>query len=452
MKITGIDIGEYRQFKNIKFDFTYPADHKKAGRPLEKVCFIGQSGTGKTTLLNLFFSVFEIINDGYDLLDGKGFSYSSLHNYVTFKNKINVRISINDKSVNFSNELIDVDIPVGSSLIRWINNDNGIYEDLRRNDKFTLFIRDYISREADAFLSDQKGQPQTFSDFVKTDGQVEKEKNARGERIDSASSKKVVSLGDMQSLSIWQYLLQEINQYDEETVQQVTKIIQNTQENFKLTEELQKWIDADPRIKLAKECLNPILSELFLEVDISAKGSIPVTLCTKQGIKIDNSHLSTGTRQLLTTAIPIYKFDTTDTVILFDEPERSLYPDIQQGLVKYYTSLAPKAQFFFATHSPFVASAFEPCERFILYFDENGEVKFHNGVAPEGDDPNDILRQDFGMEYLMLQKGLEAYEEYRRLAMQIRAETDEEKKNQLIVERLELGNRYNFAGQYAQSK
>ncbi|WP_155297360.1 hypothetical protein [Spirosoma aerolatum] len=50
MKITGIDIGEYHQFKNIKFDFTYPADHPKAGQPLEKVCFIGQSGTGKTTL------------------------------------------------------------------------------------------------------------------------------------------------------------------------------------------------------------------------------------------------------------------------------------------------------------------------------------------------------------------------------------------------------------------
>ena len=51
MKITGIEVGEYRQFKNIKFDFTYPEDHTKAGQPLEKVCFIGQSGTGKTKLL-----------------------------------------------------------------------------------------------------------------------------------------------------------------------------------------------------------------------------------------------------------------------------------------------------------------------------------------------------------------------------------------------------------------
>ena len=60
MKITGIEIGEYRQFKNIKFDFTYPADHAKAGQPLEKVCFIGQSGTGKTTLLNVIWDFFEV--------------------------------------------------------------------------------------------------------------------------------------------------------------------------------------------------------------------------------------------------------------------------------------------------------------------------------------------------------------------------------------------------------
>ncbi|MCY7356572.1 MAG: ATP-binding protein, partial [Rudanella sp.] len=215
--------------------------------------------------------------------------------------------------------------------------------------------------------------------------------------------------------------------------------------------ELQAWLAKNPRIELAENCLNPILEKFFLELSLAGESKSPISLRTKAGVQIPNNTLSTGTRQLLATAIPIYKFDTKDTVILFDEPERSLFPDVQRELVRYYTGLAPDAQFFFATHSPIIAAAFEPCERFILYFDENGEVKFHNGVAPEGDDPNDILRQDFGMEYLMLQKGLEEYERYRQLAMQIRVETDEEKKNQLIFERLELGNRYNFAGQYAKN-
>ena len=461
MKITGIEIGEYRQFKNIKFDFTYPKDHPKAGQPLEKVCFIGQSGTGKTTLLNIIGDFFQVVNDGFQILSNN-FSVLSVTHYEAFKNDISIRILVQDEHIEFSKKDIiepsepyinDTKIIAGSSF-NWVKRYD-FHENVKHCNKFCIFIKDSIAREADAFLFDQKDQPQTFSDFVKTDTQIEKEKVTREERIQEAGLKKVVSLGDLQSLSIWQYLLKDIDNYDEASRTLVMNLMQGAQSATasKVVEELQKWIVDTPnaRIELAERCLNPILNNFFLEVDTNA-GNVPIALRTKQGTKIDSSYLSTGTRQLLATAIPLYKFDTTDTVILFDEPERSLFPDIQRILVDYYISLAPKAQFFFATHSPIIASAFEPCERFILHFDENGEVKCHTGIAPEGDDPNDILRQDFDMAELMLQKGLEAYDEYRRLAMAIRAETDEEKKDQLIIERLELGNRYNFAGQYAQSK
>lgn len=450
MKITGIEIGEYRQFKNIKFDFTYPTDHPKAGQPLEKVCFIGQSGTGKTTLLNVI----------WDLMDAIGLAAYSYHARGEIHKSVNVSfpdsiksskysINIEGNSINFDrNQVFDKsDI---AFLRHWFETNMMWTSKIVSSNKVCLYIKDSIAREADAFLFDQKDRPQTFSDFIKTDTQIDEKKNQLEEKIRAIDFKKNISLGDMQLLSAWQYLLKEISEYDETTVKKITSIIQNTPKN-KVQEELQKWIDADPRHELAEKCLNPVLNKFFLEVDTEA-GNVPIALRTKGGIKINSSYLSTGTRQILATSIPLYKFDTTDTVILFDEPERSLFPDIQRGLISYYTSLAPTAQFFFATHSPIIASAFEPCERFILYFDENGEVKFHNGVAPEGDDPNDILRQDFDMAELMLQKGLEAYEEYRHLAMQIRAETDENRKNQLIAERLELGNRYNFAGQYAQSK
>lgn len=445
MKITGIDIGEYRQFKNIKFDFTYPESHPKAGQPLDKVCFIGQSGTGKTTLLNVIWGFFTLTGEAHEFIKKRRMhidykSYDALFYPVS--------ISVADKNIKstyISSSLEDDEDPVAvqvSNAINWLKETEFLqqYDTL---EKTCLYIKDSIAREADAFLFDQKNQPQTFSDFVKTDIQIEKEKVSREERINEAGLKKYVSLGDMQSLSMWQYLLKEINTYDEVTVQEITKIVQSTPQS-KVTEELQKWIAADPRIELAEKCLNPILDKFFLEVNIGAKGNVPIALCTKQGVKIDSSYLSTGTRQILATSIPLYKFDTKDTVILFDEPERSLFPDVQRELIKHYTSLAPEAQFFFATHSPIIASAFEPCERFILYFNEHGEVGCRNGTAPEGDDPNDVLRQDFDLSELMLQKGLEEYERYRQLAMQIRVESDEAKKNELIAERVELGNRYNF--------
>ena len=72
----------------------------------------------------------------------------------------------------------------------------------------------------------------------------------------------------------------------------------------------------------------------------------------------------------------IYKLYTTNTVILIDEPERYLYPDIQNEIIDYYTNLAPKTQFFFATHSPIIASSFEPWEIIELKFDYKKGIVF----------------------------------------------------------------------------
>ena len=56
MKISKLHIDQFRHLKNLDFDFTYPKDFhisEKRGKPLEKICFIGQSATGKTNILNL---------------------------------------------------------------------------------------------------------------------------------------------------------------------------------------------------------------------------------------------------------------------------------------------------------------------------------------------------------------------------------------------------------------
>jgi len=91
-----------------------------------------------------------------------------------------------------------------------------------------------------------------------------------------------------------------------------------------------------------------------------------------------------------------------------------------------------------------IAASFEPEERFILYFDETGYVKVKNGVAPIGDDPNDLLKQDFGIDSLMNKEGQKVYEEYLQLKTKIRNEADDTKKEALIKEKIELAEKYNF--------
>ena len=53
MKVKELYIKKYHQFEDFHLNLTYPEGHKKARQSLDKVCFIGQSGTGKTSLLHL---------------------------------------------------------------------------------------------------------------------------------------------------------------------------------------------------------------------------------------------------------------------------------------------------------------------------------------------------------------------------------------------------------------
>ncbi|WP_143709130.1 AAA family ATPase [[Flexibacter] sp. ATCC 35208] len=168
----------------------------------------------------------------------------------------------------------------------------------------------------------------------------------------------------------------------------------------KLNEEYKRWAEAnDNPIKAFADYVNPILEKLNLEVDlINTEYNVPIKSKVKDEV-IPFSGLSTGTKGLLLTLFPLMQLNTDDAIILIDEPDRSLFPDIQIDLISNYRPIAPKAQFIVATHSPFIAAAFKPEERFILYYDENGNVRVRRGISPIGDDPNDILRNDFKVDY-----------------------------------------------------
>ncbi len=77
MKISRIEISAYHQFKDFTLYLTYPKGHEKEGMPLDKVCLIGQSGTGKTSLLNIcrMFVTREISHVNSDMRHIRAVSY-----------------------------------------------------------------------------------------------------------------------------------------------------------------------------------------------------------------------------------------------------------------------------------------------------------------------------------------------------------------------------------------
>jgi len=69
-KLLRIKLKNFQQFKDVELDLTIPDRAVNAGQPLEKVCIIGQSGTGKSTLLNIirFFSMSELSKRDYPII------------------------------------------------------------------------------------------------------------------------------------------------------------------------------------------------------------------------------------------------------------------------------------------------------------------------------------------------------------------------------------------------
>jgi len=134
-----------------------------------------------------------------------------------------------------------------------------------------------------------------------------------------------------------------------------------------------KNTNPNPLEKLANNCLNIFFNNFGIKVktqidDINEINFIE--LQTKDGKDLDTKYWSTGTKQIIMRAVPLYQLKPHKAIILFDEAENSLYPDIQMNLIDFYTKLAIDSQFFFSTHSPLIASSFEPYEIVELKFDE----------------------------------------------------------------------------------
>jgi AAA ATPase domain len=428
MKIRKLNIKSYRHLENIDFDFTYPEGHAKVGQPLDKICIIGQSATGKTSVLELIkdnlvnLKSTEIINGIWIFLN-YGLDFNGSIEYL-YKNETllieKYRILKGEK------EFKSLDGGGSGSV------ENLIEDGL----KVLYFSADVISKDLiDIFNQNPLNLISTLAD----------------EKYKWLDMKYILPnyvyefMQDVKE-DIWFSLLYKILQYRKKFTQMASELISKGAigDINKLNKEYAKWSanNENPLVSFANN-FNPILNQLNLEVDlVNTEYPIPIKSKIKDEV-IPISGLSTGTKGLMLSMFPLFEIDTTDAMILLDEPERSLFPDMQINLMSYYQNIAPDAQFIVATHSPFIAAAFEPEERFILYFDAQGKVAVRRGESPIGDDPNDMLRNDFNIDYYN-EFGKKAYQKYLDLKAKVSQEIEIEKKKKLVVELAELGDKYNF--------
>lgn len=429
MKISKLHIDSHKHLENLTFDFTYQSGERK-GQPLDKICFIGQSASGKTSLLELiyecnqYFTKLEIVN-GASLL-GFPTSVKSLNGSVSFM------------TGNSSISLIENEVFYKDKIYQYRNIGGDITNLLPSNDRRNAFYfkANLISdQNVDIFTKNPIDLFEKYTEFT------------------SVNLKNLLFHHEYPTLfnddvepRTWIILIHEILDYRKKFNQKMSELIHKglLAKPEKLSTEFKKWQKENPnKLEEFADKFNPILEKLNLEVDIvDTEFSIPIKNKRNDEI-IPIQNTSTGTKGLLLSFLPLYKLDTKDSIILIDEPERSLYPDMQMEIMEHYKNFAPDAQFIVATHSPFIAASFEPEERFILEFDGDGKVTVRRGTSPIGDDPNDMLKNDFGVNYYN-KHGEEAYQKYINLKQEVANETDPKRKKELLLKTVKLGDIYNF--------
>ncbi|GEM_PF-1701224 len=343
--ISSIHIDNYKQFSNnLVIDLTYPKGHKFEGQPLKKICIIGQSGTGKTNLLKLI--------------------------------KQQIEITSSRKLDEFKNEFARPEIFCYYSLAK---NNMGHFSD-RLDSVRDLFFHD-ISQETMkeiAELSIEENNSRLVFFPAEITNQI---KNIDNEVISEnlIETTKIIDFGIENTTNSWKAVQQKILTYREEELKErvkLSKLIESSNEKDMLhslsiaKSNFENWKKEHPSpVQDLANCLDKYLNKFNVhiktDIDFHKLEDIKfVKIETEQGLELGNLEemLSTGTKQVILTTIPLYTLKPKNAILLFDEPERSLYPDIQKDIIPFYTSFGENCQFFFATHSPIVASSFEPWE------------------------------------------------------------------------------------------
>ncbi len=374
MKVSRIEIKDFQQFKDFELDLTYPEGHTKAGQPLDKVCFIGQSGTGKTTILRFiksFFSNVPCITDAKEFEKIIGKFYIECNNVGTRIETVGIGFNKNivDKNIN------DYEIYNATFVHEPYINLGNFNESLN----YIYFPAELLDNAA-SYIENQFAIKNPLEN-IKTSQEIEK---IRQNIKDKIENKHYYDFSKDNPTDIWYAIYFDIIEYEDDRKNFDREISQamlnkNYELAEKLTNNLQEWLlNNNPLEKIAR-VINPIVSKFGVEIDTKATYKNSENIFIRINVKKDNINVpyknwSTGTKQIILLATPLIQLDTKNSIILIDEPERSLFPDVQRTLIKYYTELAPEAQFFFATHSPIIASQFEPWEIVELKFDENGNV------------------------------------------------------------------------------
>ncbi len=485
MKLCKLYIPDYQQFKNFELDLTHP----QTGAPLEKVCLIGPNGTGKSTLLELMIRFIK-------------------EPHMRFLDKGAVEIEFQKERLLCVANHIGWQVPVGVSGAHAVGDayiylkakatqESEWQADLFNQPSFEAYTKDHLrvtqSPEYKHLMQkyapyiNPEQQATTYQNLYLQDHSLS-QSNLSPDLLVYARSESqhnpFLDLKDVPVASVDQALelLNTFPYYHEVSPETSSDFWKTLIYHLKLREKQREEYERQPEnlektkrqlieefdsqhpdiLKKLGQLWNEILAQAGLELDLEHI-SQPVQLndnlkayirLKKTGEAIPYHKLSTGIRNFLFRLGHIYSLfferEIERGFLFVDEPENSLFPDLLLNLPQRYRDLTQdksgkqNTQLFMATHHPLIAAQFEPYERFILNWKEDGSVSVHRGVTPIGDDPNDVLQKDFELVNLLGPEGQKKFSQYLHLRQTLRQTQDQTEKDDLLKDIIAIGNAYGF--------
>jgi hypothetical protein len=114
--------------------------------------------------------------------------------------------------------------------------------------------------------------------------------------------------------------------------------------------------------------------------------------------------MSGGMAAIIDLAWQIYMRSLTASrfVVVIDEPENHLHPQLQQNLLPSFLRAFPRAQFIVATHNPFIVSAQRSSSVYVLQYNSARRVVSEMlDLKTKAATANDVLREVLGLPYTL---------------------------------------------------
>jgi len=452
MKICSVHIRGFHQFQDVCLDFTDPA----SGAPLDKICIIGPNGTGKSTILRMIQFLLRNLGSSGDSSEVAGHP-SELAGHPILICRFD---QDGEPYVLCSSPLTHPGTCYSGEFLR-----HEAFRQLTQGDQHVyppkLTTETWIEDASALALKDNDGDLVTlaypdFSSLLPDDPPSTKLDEALQLFKEFSAFRRI----DNQRANVfWQLLIYLVKKRENDY-----REFESRPDNLKKTvEQVRREFDAENEeiLPAIAKLWNGILARAGLELDLDGitipvqlNDTLSVTVRTKQDHKpLSYNQLSTGIRNFLFRLgymkALYFDRDISRGFALIDEPENSLFPDLLFDLVETYAGILKNTQLFMATQSPIVAAQFRPEERCVLEFDDEACTTCRRGVAPLGDDPNDLLRKDFSVRSIYGKAAIKKWKRYRELKQCVDRESDPEVRNQMLDELSEIRREYDFDPHHA---